>query len=122
MRVSEVVDLIAAVRPLVRGAVVSRLVPKLVILFMLTLVVAIIASAIIVAVFYMAYLLLLDHGILPMRALLLTIAAALVFLIGALFLLKRNLRQLKYSAMPPTDTVVSVIGAFMDGFSRPKSE
>jgi hypothetical protein len=122
MRVSDIADLIAVVRPLIQGAAMPRLVPKLVMLFMLTLVVAIIASALILAVFYAAYLALLAHGFLPMQGLLLTIAAALLFLIAALFLFKRSLRQLNYSAMPSTDTVVRAIGAFMDGFSRPKSE
>ncbi len=108
-------DVALLLRPLLQGASMRRVLPKVATVLALALVGSILAAAILLGLFYALYSALLLCAYTPLVALLLTLAAASITLGLVLLLLRRQLRQLPRSTLPSTERVTGMVDAFLDG-------
>lgn len=117
---SRALELALLVRPVVQGVAARRTLPKLVTIAVLVVVSAILGAAVLLASLYVVYLTLLQQDFSQIRALLATIATAVIAMLSCLMVVRWRLHRLHESSLPPVEKIAGIIDAFVDGYRTPK--
>lgn len=122
MRPSSLVDMALLAIPLLQGVATRRAAPKLLRVTVLGIVSGLLAVAILMAMFYAGYSILILYQFTPLCALLLMILLAVMILLGCLAAMRATMRDMKRAALPSADGLNRLLDAFLDGLgtSSPK--
>lgn len=121
-KAATVVNLVAALQPVLQGAKVRRFLPRLAEFGVMVIALGIVAGGIMIGAFFVLYRVCLVYGYAPLNALLLTLGAATVLLLLGLITLQRALRPCSHKHVVPLDQAAAIVDAFWDGLCGKKPD
>lgn len=106
-------------KPLMQGAAVRRIAPKLVSLAILSTITIILASGVLFGSFYTLYVALTTYAFTELHALLATLGAAVALLLSCVLAVRWQLRKMNpVEALPAPDKIATIVDAFLEGLRR----